>query len=73
MPLQFKLLCYFLLFGVIIVIVLWIFQTFFLESFYTMTKSSQVEKNASIISKSIEENKNVQGRSEERRVGKECG
>ncbi len=61
MPLQFKLLCYFLLFGVIIVIVLWIFQTFFLESFYTMTKSSQVEKNASIISKSIEENKNVQG------------
>ncbi len=61
MPLHFKLLCYFLLFGVIIVFVLWIFQTFFLESFYTMTKSAQVEKNASIISKSIEENKNVQG------------
>lgn len=37
------------------------FQSFFLESFYTMTKSSMVEKNASIISKSIEENKNVQG------------
>lgn len=60
-PLNFKLLCYFLLFGLIILIVLWVFQTFFLESFYTMTKSSQVEKNASIISKSIEENKNVQG------------
>lgn len=61
MPLQFKLLCYFLLFGGIIVVVLWFFQSFFLESFYTMTKSSQVEKNASIISTSIKENKNVQG------------
>lgn len=61
MPLQLKLLSYFLLFGVIILLVLWVFQTFFLESFYTMTKSSQVEKNASIISRSIENNKNVQG------------
>lgn len=60
-PLHFKLLWYFLLFGLIIVIVLWVFNAFFLESFYTATKSSQVEKNASIISKSIEENKNVQG------------
>lgn len=60
-PLNFKLLCYFLIYGLIILIVLWVFQTFFLESFYTMTKSSQVEKNASIISRSIEENKNVQG------------
>lgn len=60
-PLNFKLLCYFLLFGIIILVVLWMFQSFFLESFYTMTKSSMVEKNASIISKSIKENKNVQG------------
>lgn len=60
-PLHFKLLCYFLLFGIIILIVLWAFQTFFLESFYTMTKSAQVEKNAAVISKSIKENKNVQG------------
>ena len=42
-------------------IVLWVFQTFFLESFYTATKSSQVEKNAQVISKSIEENKNALG------------
>ena len=42
-------------------IVLWVFQTFFLESFYTATKSSQVEKNAQVISKSIEENKNAMG------------
>lgn len=60
-PLHFKLLWYFLLFGLIILIVLWVFNAFFLETFYTTTKSSQVEKNASIISKSIEENKNVQG------------
>ena len=59
-PLHFKLLWYFLLFGLIILIVLWVFNTFFLETFYTGTKASQVEKNASIISKSIEENKNVQ-------------
>ncbi len=60
-PLNFKLLCYFLLFGLILTLLLWIFNMFFLETFYTSTKSSQVEKNASIISKSIEENKNVQG------------
>ena len=60
-PLNIKLLWYFLLYGVIILIVLWSFQSLFLESFYTMSKSSQVEKNASIISKSIEENKNIQG------------
>lgn len=60
-PLHFKLLWYFLLFGLIIIVVLWAFNTFFLETFYTATKSAQVEKNASIISKSIEENKNVQG------------
>lgn len=60
-PLHFKLLWYFLLFGLIILIVLWAFNTFFLEAFYTAAKSAQVEKNASIISKSIEENKNVQG------------
>lgn len=60
MPLQFKLLCYFLLFGGIILTILWVFQSFFLESFYTISKTSQVERNASVISKSIQENKNVQ-------------
>lgn len=61
LPLHFKLLYYFLLFGFLIVIVLWVFQSFFLESFYTATKSAQVEKNAHVISKSIEENKNAMG------------
>ncbi len=60
MPLHFKLLCYFLLFGAIILLVLWVFQTFFLKSFYTMSKAKTVESNASIVSKSIQENKNVQ-------------
>lgn len=60
MPLHYKLLAYFLIFGMIIVAVLWVFQTFFLETFYTSTKSSQVEKNASIIATSLKQNKNVQ-------------
>lgn len=60
-PLNFKLLRYFLLFGLIIVIVMWGFNTFFLDTFYTYTKSTQVEKNAKIISKSLADNKNVQG------------
>lgn len=58
-PLKFKLFCYFLLFGGIILIILWLFQSFFLEGFYTMTKSAQVEKNSDIISRSIQENKNI--------------
>ncbi|MBQ1507395.1 MAG: HAMP domain-containing histidine kinase [Ruminococcus sp.] len=60
MPLNFKLLCYFLVFGAIILVVLWAFQSFFLESFYTMSKSAQVERKARIISRSVEENKNIQ-------------
>ncbi len=59
-PLHFKLLWYFLLFGLIILIVLWVFNTFFLETFYTMAKKDIVKKNAFIISRSIKENKNVQ-------------
>lgn len=59
MPLHLKLLFYFLLYGIIIVLVLWIFQTFFLEAFYTSTKKSQVEKSADVIATAIEENKNV--------------
>ena len=34
LPLNFKLLCYFLLFGFAIVIVLWVFQTFFLDTVF---------------------------------------
>lgn len=61
MPLHFKLLWYFLLFGIVILIVLWVFQTFFLSSFYTAKKSSQVKKYASVIATSIKQNKDVKG------------
>ena len=39
--------------------VLWVFQSFFLESFYTNSKKANVEKSVEIIAKSIEQNKNV--------------
>ena len=58
MPLHFTLLCYFLLFGLIILVVLWIFQSFFLEPFYTSTKKRAAEKSAKIISESLENNQN---------------
>ena len=50
---------YFLSFGAVILLIMLIFSTFFLVSFYTMTKSAQVEKNATKISKAIKENKNI--------------
>ena len=58
-PLQIKLLGYFLLFGAIILIVLWVFQSFFLKPYYTKSKTSRVQQSASRISRSIEQNKNV--------------
>lgn len=58
-PLQIKLLGYFLLFGAIILIVLWVFQSFLLKPFYTTSKSQRVEQSASRIAQSIEQNKNV--------------
>ncbi len=58
-PLQLKLLGYFLLFGAIMLIVLWVFQSFLLKPYYTAQKSHRVEQSASRISQSIEQNKNV--------------
>lgn len=58
-PLQYKLLGYFLLFGAIILIVLWVFQSFFLKPMFTMVKTNQVKESASKISVAIERNKNV--------------
>ena len=49
-PLQFKLLAYFLVFGAIILIVLWAFQSFLLKPYYTTKKSKIVESSASMIS-----------------------
>lgn len=58
MPLHFTLLCYFLLFGFVILIVLWLFQSFFLETFYTSTKKRAAEKSMSMIAESLEKNQN---------------
>ncbi len=59
LPLRSKLLTYFLLFGTIILVVLWVFQSFFLKPLYTMTKSLKVEKGAKSITQSVKYNKNV--------------
>ncbi len=58
MPLHFTLLCYFLLFGFVILVVLWIFQSFFLETFYTSTKKRSAEKSTNIIAESLVKNQN---------------
>ena len=59
MPLRAKLLVYFLVFGAIILIVLWVFQSFFLKPLYTVSKSMKVEKGATQISKAVQHSKNV--------------
>lgn len=58
-PLSFRLMKYFWLFGFLILLVLWIFQSFFLESFYTASKKADVEKSVKVIANSLENNKNV--------------
>ena len=54
-----KLLAYFLLFGAIILVLLWVFQTFMLKPYYTAKKSKSVEQGVARIVRSIELNKNV--------------
>ena len=54
-----KLLAYFLLFGTIILVLLWLFQTFMLKPYYTAKKSKSVEQGVARIVRSIELNKNV--------------
>ncbi len=59
LPLQFKLLMYFLVFGAIILIVLWVFQSFFLKPFYTISKSRSVQVSAEKIAMSVKKDRNV--------------
>ncbi len=59
LPLRLKLLGYFLVFGGIILVVLWVFQSFFLKPLYTVSKSLKVDKGASRIARAVEYNKNV--------------
>ena len=55
MPLKFKLIAAFLGFTAIMLVVLWLFQTIFLEDFYKMIKTRQIEKTASYICDNIED------------------
>ena len=59
MPLRLKLLVYFLVFGTIILVVLWVFQSFFVKPIYTMSKTVKLEKGAASISRAVKYNKNV--------------
>ena len=59
LPLRAKLLAYFLVFGAIILVVLWVFQSFFIKPLYTMSKSMRVDKGANSISRAVQLNKNV--------------
>ena len=58
-PLSFRLMKYFWLFGFLIIFVLWVFQSFFLEAFYVNSKKSNVLKSVDIISSSLEQGENV--------------
>lgn len=58
-PLRSKLLGYFIVFGAIILVVLWVFQIFFIKPLYTMSKSRNVEHCMETISRAVEANKNV--------------
>ncbi len=58
-PLRLKLWGYFMAFGFIILLVLWVFQSFFLTPIYTASKSRAVQSSAQKISRAVEQNKNV--------------
>lgn len=55
LPLKIKLICAFLLFTAVMLIVLWIFQTVFLDDFYQLIKKNQIEKTADHICTHIED------------------
>lgn len=59
LPLRYKLGIYFIAFSAIMLIFLWVFQTMFLESCYTLIKQHQVKTYASQIIKSIQSGENT--------------
>ena len=56
LPLKVKLIAAFLGFTVIMLVVLWLFQTIFLDDFYKFVKTRQAEKTANYICNNIEDN-----------------
>lgn len=62
MPLRYRVVMYFLLFSLIMLILLWLFQTVFFKGFYRSVKISQVESSAkNIISMMQETDENTGG------------
>ena len=59
LPLRYKLAIYFIFFSAVMLVFLWIFQTVFLESCYTIIKQHQVSQCASEIIESIESGNNT--------------
>lgn len=55
LPLKIKLICAFLLFTAVMLIVLWVFQTVFLDDFYQIIKKNQIRKTADHICAHIED------------------
>ncbi|MBQ1978154.1 MAG: hypothetical protein II225_05320, partial [Ruminococcus sp.] len=55
LSLKVKLICAFLLFTAVMLIVLWVFQTVFLDDFYQIIKKSQIRKAADHICAHIED------------------
>ena len=56
MPLKFKLIAAFTGFTAIVLVVLWLFQTVFLDDFYKVIKTNQIEKTANYICNHMEDN-----------------
>ncbi len=54
-PLKVKLIGFFLLFAFLLLVFLWLFQIVFLDDFYEMIKTSQIESSTSYISQNIED------------------
>lgn len=61
MPLRYRVVMYFLLFSLIMLILLWLFQTVFFKGFYRSVKISQVESSAKNIIAAMQENEDKNG------------
>ena len=55
LPLKVKLIGFFLLFAFLLLVFLWLFQVVFLDDFYRMIKTSQIESNTDYISENLED------------------
>lgn len=59
LPLHRKLLAYFLIFGTIILVILWVFQSFFIKPLYVFSKGATIEKAAKTVTRADKYDKNA--------------